>query len=209
MSMAKAAAVSTQRKLTPAQAERRRSVLSAARALAKEGGYEAVTISAVAKGAGVSRSTLYHYFVSKGHLLAELTLEEAIELNASFDSAPPVGSSPEERIGDALERLVDWSLKKPKLFTALTSAWTSKDISEPSAQRVFNTRMHDYLNAGFGESSLANTAEIVRILEHIVFSCLLLLSRGIIDRDQAVQELRLAARLLLSPPAETDQRLSS
>ncbi|MBW2391422.1 MAG: hypothetical protein JRG89_23770 [Deltaproteobacteria bacterium] len=49
----------------------------------------------------------------------------------------------------------------------------------------------------------------MRILEHIVFSCLLLLSREIIDRDRAVQELRLAARLLLNQSAETDQRLSS
>lgn len=204
MSMARIATVSTPRKLTPAQAERRRSVLSAARALAKDGGYEAVTISAVARRAGVSRSTLYHYFTSKGHLLAELTLDERVELNANFDAAPPVGSCPEERIGEALERIIDWSLKQPKLFAALTSAWMSNDVSQPSAQMVFNTRMHDYLSAGFGESMLSETPEIVRILEHIVFSCLMLLSRGIMNRDQAVMELRLATRLLLNPPAETD-----
>lgn len=46
------------RVLTLAQRERRRTVLSAARALATKGGYAAVTISAVAVKAGVSRSTL-------------------------------------------------------------------------------------------------------------------------------------------------------
>jgi hypothetical protein len=96
-------------------------------------------------------------------------------------------------------------LKQPKLFEALASAWTSKDVSEPSAQRVFNTRMHDYLSAGFGESSLADGPEIVRILEHIVFSCLFLLNNGLMNRDQVVRELRLAARLLLNAPKELDR----
>jgi AcrR family transcriptional regulator len=207
--MARTTRVSTQRKLTPAQAERRRSILSAARTLAKQGGYEAVTISAVAKRAGVARATLYNHFVSKGHLLAELTLNEAVELNANFDATPPVGSSPEERIGESLERIIDWSLKQPKLFAALSSSWTSNDISEPTAQRVFNTRMRDYLSAGFEESSLASSPEVLRILEHIIFSCLLLLSKGVMSRDQVVAELRLAVRLLLKSPVEDQHRQSS
>jgi len=209
MTMAKTTRVSTLRKLTPAQAERRRSLLSAARVLAKEGGYEAVTISAVAKRAGVARATLYQHFISKGHLLAELTVDEMGELNANFDATPPADSSPEEQIGEVLVRVVDWSLKQPKLFSALTNAWTSKDLSEPTAQGLFNTRMHDYFRAGFDGLSLPNTPEIIRILEHITFSCLLLLSRGILDRDQVVEELRLAVRLLLNPPGEAAQRRSS
>jgi AcrR family transcriptional regulator len=183
--------------LTHAQSERRRSVLSAARALASKGGYEAVTITAVAARAGVSRSTLYHYFGSKGHLLAELTLVETAELSANFDAKPPAGDTPAERVGVVLERIVDWALQKPSLFEALVSAWTSSDASYTGVQQTVNTNMLNQFTSGFGEEGLAKSPEVALLLEHVIFSCLVRLNRGLTTRDEAVSDLRLAARLLL------------
>ena len=193
-----------ERVLTHAQRERRRSVLSAARALATKGGYAAVTISAVAARAGVSRSTLYHYFDSKGHLLAELTLSEASELNASFEASPPQGVCPEERIAGVMERIVDWALQKPSLFDSLVTSWTSKEAAAPGARHSFDTTMLNQLTDAFGEAGLANAPDIARLLEHVLFSCLVRLNRGLTTRDQAVSDLRLAAKLLLGSTAGVD-----
>ena len=56
----------------------------------------------------------------------------------------------------------------------------------------------DYLGTRFGEEILADSPEILRVLDHILFACLVRINTGRIDRDTAVRDLRLAARLLLA-----------
>ena len=53
------------------QAARRERVIAAAVDLASEGGYDAVQMRDVATTAGVALGTIYRYFSSKDHLLAE------------------------------------------------------------------------------------------------------------------------------------------
>jgi AcrR family transcriptional regulator len=55
---------------------RRQQLVSAALELAVEGGVEAVTISAVAKRAGISRASVYEYFSSSADLITDLIVEE-------------------------------------------------------------------------------------------------------------------------------------
>lgn len=203
-SMASTVPNPVQHVLTVAQRERRRRVLSAARALATKGGYEAVTISAVAARAGVSRSTLYHYFGSKGHLLSELTLSQAEELDASFDARPVEGASSEERIANAMERIVDWALQKPNLFQAVVSAWTSSDAINPGEVHSASTTMLAQFTSGFRDTNLARCPENARLLEHVLFSCFIRLNQGLTTRDQAVTDLKLAAKLLIEPTSASD-----
>src|SRR5215831_1350369 len=51
-------------------AERRETILAAARALASEGGMAAVQIAPVAARAGIAAGTVYRYFPSKTELVA-------------------------------------------------------------------------------------------------------------------------------------------
>jgi AcrR family transcriptional regulator len=55
---------------------RRQQLVSAALELAVESGVEAVTISAVAKRAGISRASVYEYFSSSADLITDLIVEE-------------------------------------------------------------------------------------------------------------------------------------
>ena len=55
---------------------RQRQIIDAAMELAIEGGAQAVTVAAVAKAAGISRSAIYEYFASSADLIADLILEE-------------------------------------------------------------------------------------------------------------------------------------
>jgi len=58
------------------RAMRQRQIIDAAMSLALESGAPAVTVAAVAKRAGISRSLVYEYFSSSADLIADLVLEE-------------------------------------------------------------------------------------------------------------------------------------
>jgi AcrR family transcriptional regulator len=58
------------------RAMRQRQIVDAAMSLALESGAPAVTVAAVAKRAGISRSLVYEYFSSSADLIADLVLEE-------------------------------------------------------------------------------------------------------------------------------------
>ena len=61
----------------PEQRElRQRQLIDAALSLALESGAEAVTVTAVATRAGLSRTTFYEYFSSSADLIADLVMEE-------------------------------------------------------------------------------------------------------------------------------------
>ena len=58
------------------RAMRQRQIIDAAMSLALESGAPSVTVAAVAKRAGISRSLVYEYFSSSADLIADLVLDE-------------------------------------------------------------------------------------------------------------------------------------
>jgi AcrR family transcriptional regulator len=58
------------------RAMRQRQIMDAAISMALESGAPSVTVAAVAKRAGISRSLVYEYFSSSADLIADLVLEE-------------------------------------------------------------------------------------------------------------------------------------
>ena len=73
-------------------AEREQAILDAARSIAGEGGMGAVQIAAVARRADIAASTVYRYFPSKAHLVADLISasadRELTAMRAAADAAP-------------------------------------------------------------------------------------------------------------------------
>src|SRR5690606_28940493 len=82
--------------LTPNQAARRARVLEAALALAAEGGYDAVQMRDVASRAQVALGTIYRYFSSKDHLLAECQLETWRTMRQRLERRPLQGTTAAE-----------------------------------------------------------------------------------------------------------------
>lgn len=78
-------------------------LLSAARSLIEESGFQALTMAAVAQRAGVSRRAVYLHFSSRGELLSELLMHlgEAEELGVSLER---VWASP-----DSVAALDEWA----------------------------------------------------------------------------------------------------
>ena len=58
------------------RAVRQKQIIDAAMSLAFEAGAQSVTVAAVAKRAGISRSLIYEYFSSSADLIADLVLDE-------------------------------------------------------------------------------------------------------------------------------------
>ena len=79
-----------ERRLGAAQVERRNRLLEAAGSLASEGGYPAVTMRAVADRAQIGLATLYRYFSSKDHLIAEVHAMRGAEVARALQESPPL-----------------------------------------------------------------------------------------------------------------------
>ena len=79
------------RRLSAAQQERRDRILAVARELAAAGGYDAVVMRDVAERSGVALGTLYRYFASKDHLLAEVLVAWGGQLEEGSTPLPGAG----------------------------------------------------------------------------------------------------------------------
>lgn len=77
---------------------RRRSLIEAAAQLALESSSRVITISAVARRAGVSRTAIYEYFASSSDLIAEIIMSELEEYAKTLDESCNHHFSPEARI---------------------------------------------------------------------------------------------------------------
>src|SRR5437879_10923380 len=105
--------------LTRSQAARRSCALEAALALGANGGYDAVQMRDVATTAGVALGTIYRYFSSKDHLLAETLVEWAAELGTKVSRKPPKGERVSDRVVDVLRRATRAMEIQPKLSEAV------------------------------------------------------------------------------------------
>ncbi|MGV9850793.1 TetR/AcrR family transcriptional regulator [Streptomyces sp. NPDC003442] len=112
---------------------REQALLDAAEALLEHTGLEELTVEAIAKGAGISRGSLYFYFGNKHEVLAALVERTLRTIRAEADStAQDAASSPVEVMeravhgvervwrehGTVMRAAVDYSALHPVIGTA-------------------------------------------------------------------------------------------
>jgi AcrR family transcriptional regulator len=188
-----------QKSLSPAQQERRMALLRAVEALAIEGGYAGASLSAVAEHAGVSRPTVYQYFSSKDHLLAELN----IVLGERFtwivnEQVLDTPDSRRELLRRLVRDMVEDGLRKPRLLSAVLATVSSPEPAVVTAcqelQSLMHQRFHRVLEAGSVSPDEAHTR--AAILRHVFSSCLIGLSTGQLERDEALRQLDATIELI-------------
>jgi AcrR family transcriptional regulator len=183
-----------ERRLTRGQAARRDGVIEAARALAIEGGYDAVTMGAVADRSGLARATLYRYFASRDHLLAELTAAWGRDLTNGLQARPPRGGLA-RKVAAVFTRVLDAARDEPRLPAAV------------QAQAGVATLIHDYLATVLDPERLGRHAELERLMGHVFFSAVVNMTTGRIAHAEAVQAVESAARLYFTAhPEQGDLR---
>jgi len=184
------------RRLSPEQALRRSAVIGAARTLAREGGYAAVTMQAVAGHAGVGRATLYRYFASKDHLLAEVVLAWGAELTAALREQRLGAETPAERVAEVLLFVLEAARAEPQLTSAVLTAATSPDPEAVRAGHRLGSVIGSYLDVALGDAEEPDSDERAQLLGHVFFSALVHMTSGRIAPDAAAASVRAAARRL-------------
>ena len=199
MSAARGTATHTvRRRLTQRQQARRERILAAASALATSGGYEAVVMKDVAARARVSLGTLYRYFASKDHLLAETLLAWGSELGRRLRESPPRAAEVSERVASVFRRMARGVEQEPQLGIALTRALLSNDPSAFANREGLEAMMRDWIVQALGDAEVGDREGVVAVLRHVCFSCMIMLVNGQRSPHEVGEELARCTRLLLA-----------
>ncbi|WP_433328485.1 TetR/AcrR family transcriptional regulator [Spirillospora sp. CA-294931] len=188
--------VTVTRTLSKDQQARRERLIGAARELAAEGGYPAVTMHDVADRAGVARATVYRYFATKDHLLTEVAAAWARQIIDGLDTAAPQGG-PVERLTALLELIVGVAADELTLTSAIIQAVTADDPSVDDARTALFLFVRDRLTAAIGEP-LPEREEIEVVLGHVLLAALVSLASLRRPVDEVAAMVRTAGRLVLA-----------
>lgn len=184
--------------LSKGQAARRQRVIEAALELGSKGGYDAVQMRDVATTANVALGTIYRYFSSKDHLLAEALVEWVRDLSRRVHARPPRGQTLAGRVLDVLRRATRAMESDPLLSEAVIGALASKDPHAARCQREVGILMAETMALAFpGDFDRATRDDIVRTLGHVWFSSLVGWVNNWFGITQAGDELEIATHLLL------------
>jgi AcrR family transcriptional regulator len=125
-------------------------MLTAALTLAAHGGFDGVQMRDVAEQAEVALGTLYRYFPSKVHLLAETLAERMEALRLQVTAGLPDGT-PADRAMGALRALLDEMQRSPRASEALVRSMMVADGSaRAEVERVNQIAMQIINEAAYG-----------------------------------------------------------
>ena len=187
------------RQLTERQAQRRERVLRAAIELAAEGGYDGVQMRAVAERADVALGTVYHYFSSKDHLLAESLNEWLATFGRSIALDPVAGDTTIDRVLDLLGRTIEQMGTHRKVTAALISGFVAEGEEVAACQETLHETFSKIMATAFDRDFPEGDRDrIIRSLEHVWFSALIGWKNDWLTYERASGDLEDAARMLLA-----------
>ena len=185
------------RTLTRAQQARHQRVIDAAMSLGLEGGYEAVQMRDVAARADVAMGTVYRYFVSKDHLLADALVSWVEQLDSRLSQLPAQGDSAAERVVDALDRALRAMSRQPLLVAAVFASLSSPDPAAVECQEQVSVVMERIITRAIGEPHPPELSDRARMLGHVWYSTLMGWVNGRSNINRVHDELVVAVGLLL------------
>ncbi|HWJ81433.1 MAG TPA: TetR family transcriptional regulator [Nocardioides sp.] len=186
-----------------AQRDRRKRILDATYELAKEGGFDAVQMRAVAEKAEVALGTLYRYFPSKIHLLVAALDQQFAEAALRLNARDIPGDSSADRVLYVLKRLTRGMQGDPKLTEALTRAFMFADSSVAEGIHSVGMAMTSIVtHAMYGGPSSAESVTdediaIARVIGDVWLSALVGWVTGRSTAEQTAAHMETAVRLVL------------
>jgi AcrR family transcriptional regulator len=177
-------------------AARKRRLLTAAAALAAEGGYDAVQMRDVAAHADVALGTLYRHFPSKDHLLVSALADQASSLHSRLSRKPPHGTSAADRVAEVLRRASQAHERDPQVTAAMVRALGSADPDAAVARREVDETLRAIIADAIDGETIGSLDDIVRVLGYVWWAVLTTWVGDASDIDMG-EELARAARLLL------------
>ncbi len=184
------------RRRTPAQEQRLERLRKVTIKLASEGGYAAVTMRAVAEQAGVGLATVYRYFSSKDHLIADVHAMRSAETIRHLQKDPPAGETPAARVASVFCLMLDSTAKNLSLASAGVSAITSGDPVAGSAQYWHQMALSAYLDVALGDEDVGDRRLLGEILGHVFFSLMVGMATGLRKPGECKQTMTHAVHMV-------------
>jgi AcrR family transcriptional regulator len=182
-------------------AARKERLITAATALAAEGGYDAVQMRDVASRAEVALGTLYRHYASKDQLLLAAMAQQAATLRERLVQRPPSGDSPAARVADVLKRASRALERAPLVTRAMLAAMSSsEEATVPLKHEIDSTLRSIIADVVDGDGHCTTFADldgIVRVLGSVWFAELTYWSNGLNQSSSMGDNLASAAELLL------------
>ena len=185
-----------------AQRDRRKRILDATYQLARDGGFDAVQMRAVAERADVALGTLYRYFPSKIHLLVSALGRTFEQAEASMKGRPVPGETPAERVISVLKKTTRGLQGDPHLTEALTRAFMFADASVASEIHDVGMLMTSMLTHAMDPDRVDgivtdDDVAIARVIGDVWLSALVAWVTGRSTAADTAQHMETAVRLLL------------
>lgn len=189
------------------QKDRYQRILKAASKLGAEHGLERMQMNDVAKEAGVAIATLYRYFPSKTDLFVGV-LHSQIQRLGETPAVVSTGTHA-DAVADILIAAGHRMLVRPQLATAMLQANNAAQLKGgreyTEANAAFHRVLLDALGVGVGDAE-DQDFRMVRIVEQTWYGVLVSVLNGVITMEQADEDVRLAALLLLGPRYDQGDR---
>lgn len=187
------------------QKDRYRRILKAASKLGAVHGLERMQMADVAKEASVAIATLYRYFPSKTDLFVAVLHGQVNTLSASAVKEPDsVGHA--GAVADVLIAAGRRLLERPQLATAMLQANNAAQLQGGREYTEANAAFHRVLLDALGvDEPVDEDLRMVRIIEQTWYGVLISVLNKVITIEQAEEDVRLAARLLLGPRYDEGQ----
>ncbi|WP_251091722.1 TetR/AcrR family transcriptional regulator [Streptomyces sp. Caat 7-52] len=118
------------------RAARERLIVAAARELAEQQGWDAVTTRRLAERIEYSQPVLYSHFGGKREIIGAVALEGAAELAAAVRAATAGVDGPRERVSALARAYLDFAERNPAVYDAIFQldgglAYAQEDTPEP------------------------------------------------------------------------------
>lgn len=150
----------------------------------------------------MARATVYRYFMSKDHLLAEVSVAWGAEIVQGLVADPPRGAHVGTRVGEVFARVIDLASRDLNLAASVLEAATSSDAAvsgDDQQQQQLAGLVGAYLDIAVGDDELPDRETVGTILGHVLLSVLLQLTSGRVTAARAAADVRAAAALVIGP----------
>ena len=155
--------------------EVRQGILTAAREIARQEGWQSVTIRKVAERIEYSPPTIYEYFENKEDILLELLREGYRQLAAALRRAWESTEDCEQRLMNMVEAYWQFAMSQPELYQVMNGLGVPYCSEKPSAAHesfdITHEALVDWMHTmGVDIPDVEGAVEIIRSLVHGLIS---------------------------------------
>lgn len=172
----------------------RRAIVTAAAAVLREHGPDALTTRRVAEDAGVHAPAIYRHFGDREGLLeavAEHVMAEQVAAKVAEDAAGPHGRDPVQDLRDGWHAQVRFALENPALFRLFSDPERAgRSAAARTGRQVLAARVHRIALAGRLRVPESRAAAVLQA--SAIGTVQTLLSTAVEDRDPGLADAMLA-----------------